>query len=790
MGKIITIALLILSFSVSSQTKIQISGQIKNKLTNENLNFCSVVVTSLTDNVITGAVTNEKGYFNIPLNRGNYKLIFSFIGYLSDTVSIGNINSNKFLGVYKLKPSSEIIDEITVKSSSRISSIDKDIQIVTEEMRKGTADTKEVLEKTPGVSYDRYSNSIKVDNNSNIIILVDGVEKNQDYIKNLSPQRLKKFEIIRDPGGRYGLEGYSAVINVILNKNYVGHEVFIYDQLLIDTDQENINYFFPINHLNASYNYTHNKLNIYGRVDNDIKNFALNTDSKTEYASDNTTVYELPPSNNTNTYIREVATNYTVGADYYINPKHTISFESNLQNLPKSINNVENNQQTYIIKNGIITDSYSFNTLNNTESSSSNNSLFYVGKLSNKDRIDASFTYSKYTDEYSTTTIQENVYNRLEVGNNNKDYTKLNIEYLRDFNSKLNTQIGYGNTWKNINSIYNITNNNIVTNKEFSQTETRHKFYTYLSYNINSKFSTKFGIAAETSNPTSELQTNNYIIYQPLFDFKYKINSLFDVKLKYRSSSNYPSMSQTNPFESQLNPRTVSVGNSNLTPAVIHKISFRLSAMQGLVSLEPYYHFSNNYIGQTGHLRPDSIFEFTYNNIGFYQEQGVKTNFTIPFGKLFVWQNSLSFYNSKIIYNDNNNSLSDWRADSKFIFTGLKKGGVILLMYQRSMSKYINATGYSRQENDYWLFIVQQPFFKQRLNVMLGYMLPINWGANYNQDTYVKTNGYESTQNVDISILQNILLVKLTYRFSKGKIKKTEKHIYIESEGKGNGGFF
>ena len=789
MKQLITTILIIINLSVFAQNKVQISGQIKDKTTHENLNFCSVVVISQTDSVITGAVTNDKGYFYIPVNRGSYKLILSFIGYLSDTINIGFIGSDKFLGIYKLEKNSEIIDEITVKSSSRESTIDKDIQIVTTEMRKNSTDAKEVLEKAPGVSYDRYNNSIKVDNNSNIIILVDGVEKDQEYIKNLPPERLKKFEIIRDPGGRYGLEGYSAIINVILNKNYVGHEVFFYNQLLIDADQPDMNHLFPLNNFRLSYNYTRNKLNIYGGINNEIKNFALTADSKTEYA-DNTTIYEQPPTENPNTFINEISTNYTIGADYYINPKHTVSFESNITNFPENTSNTDNDVKTYVIKDGIITNTYNFSLKNRKNLKSSYNSLFYVGKLSNKDNINANLTYYNYTDEYTNTTIQEDIYNRTETGTNDKDYTRFNVEYTRNFNSKLNTQIGYGNTWKSFDNTYNINYNNTTSTEYYSQTETRHKFYGYLSYTINKKFSTRVGLATETSNPSSDMQSHNYIIYQPLFDFKYKINKLISLKLKYRSNSDYPSMNQTNPFESKINPTTVSVGNPNLSPAVIHKISLRASVMQGLISVEPYYHFSNNYIGQTGTLRPDSIFEFTYNNVGFYEEKGVKTNFTIPFGKLFVWQNSFSFYSSKITYEGYDNSLSDWRADSKLIFIGMKKGGIFLLMYQRSMSKDITATGYARNQNDYWLLLAQQPFFKKQLNIMIGYMLPVDLGANFNQNTYINTNGYEKTQNVDISVLKNMVMFKLTYRFNKGKIKKTAKNIEIESEGNGNGGFF
>ena len=356
---IATILLTVISNFIFAQNKVQISGQIKDKTTHENLNFCSVVILSQTDSVITGAVTDGKGYFYIPIKRGSYKLVLSFIGYLADTINIGLVRSDKFLGVYKLEKNSEIIDEVTVKSSSRESTIDKDIQIITDEMRKSSTDAKEVMEKVPGVSYDRYNNSIKVDNNSNIIILVDGVEKNQEYIKNLPPERLKKIEIIRDPGGRYGLEGYSAIINIILNKNYVGHEVFLYNQLLIDADQKDMSHLTPLNNFRLSYNYTHNKINIYGSIDNGYKNFALVADSKTEYA-DNTTIYEQTPTENPNTFVNEISTDYTVGADYYINPKHTVSFESNISNFPKNTSNTDNYVKTYVIKDGIISDSYNF----------------------------------------------------------------------------------------------------------------------------------------------------------------------------------------------------------------------------------------------------------------------------------------------------------------------------------------------------------------------------------------------------------------------------------------------
>lgn len=90
---------------------------------------------------------------------------------------------------------------VSVTANASENRIDRDEQVVTDKMREGAADTKDVLDKVNGVEYDRYSNSIKVDNDSKVLILVDGMEKDQEYIKNLAPERLKKVEVIRKSRG-------------------------------------------------------------------------------------------------------------------------------------------------------------------------------------------------------------------------------------------------------------------------------------------------------------------------------------------------------------------------------------------------------------------------------------------------------------------------------------------------------------------------------------------------------------------------------------------------------------
>ena len=111
------------------------------------------------------------------------------------------------------------------------------------------------------------------------------------------------------------------------------------------------------------------------------------------------------------------------------------------------------------------------------------------------------------------------------------------------------------------------------------------------------------------------------------------------------------------------------------------------------------------------------------------------------------------------------------------------------LIYQKGNNKVINLQGYKNQNNDYWGLMVQKPFFKNRFNVMLMMFLPIDLGANYTQVEYIKTPNYVQTTTTDISILKQLFIVQLSYRFHNGKtISTIEK--YIEKEVQKKSGLF
>ena len=184
--------LLLISNTLFAQ-KPELSGQVKDAKTKENLEFCSVAVYNPKDSLITGGVTESKGFFTIPLEAGSYYLVIHNIGYKTDTTKMFTITENKFLGIIRLETDATTLGEVTVSTRADENQLDKDVQIVTDKMKAGTANAKEVLEKVNGVTYDRYNNTIKVDNSNKVMILVDGMERTRNTSRTCRPTGSKKL---------------------------------------------------------------------------------------------------------------------------------------------------------------------------------------------------------------------------------------------------------------------------------------------------------------------------------------------------------------------------------------------------------------------------------------------------------------------------------------------------------------------------------------------------------------------------------------------------------------------
>ena len=107
--KKIFLLIILLSLNLFGQN-YSVKGKVIDFQSGENLGFTNIRV----DGTNLGTSSNSKGEFELKLEKGNYKLIASFIGYFSDTLSV-EVNSDLSGLLFRLKSTEINLPEVIVK---------------------------------------------------------------------------------------------------------------------------------------------------------------------------------------------------------------------------------------------------------------------------------------------------------------------------------------------------------------------------------------------------------------------------------------------------------------------------------------------------------------------------------------------------------------------------------------------------------------------------------------------------------------------------------------------------
>jgi hypothetical protein len=115
--KVLLIPIVLCLFLVKaySQEKYTISGIISDAETGETMIGATISVKELT---ATGTITNAYGYYSLTLPKGEYTVVFSYIGYKS-IENIISLNEDKRLD-YKLSPDSETLEAVVVPQKRKM----------------------------------------------------------------------------------------------------------------------------------------------------------------------------------------------------------------------------------------------------------------------------------------------------------------------------------------------------------------------------------------------------------------------------------------------------------------------------------------------------------------------------------------------------------------------------------------------------------------------------------------------------------------------------------------------
>ena len=755
--------------------QFSITGQVKDAQIHSPIPYATVIVLDDRDSAITMAMADGQGFFTIQMKQGKYSILLRYLGYKDDTLSL-YVDSDRQVGVIYLEPRAEELEGVTVKASKRKIDLDRQEVIITKEMKSRAPNVNELLNQVNGITYDRYNNQLSVDGHTNILILVNGLKKDYNYIQSLNPDRILKLQIIRDPGGRYGLEGYYAVINIVLKDNYQGVDTYVVGSALFDPDA-------PVSHVNihqhdiANLIYTKGKVNFY--INQSYYNNQFWIDSLIEKRFYVNGFRQVKQGIDNPVYYHGQMHNITTGIDYQINPLNVVSLELKSTMVPFDPSAENSTSYVQNFWDSVLVADYVETAINRNGSWYYGGTVFYKGSFSKLD-IESDLNLGRDLSHSQTQLLQDGNYLVDNEVDNQTDALEFNAEgtyYMG--NLSLNAGLGYitrSLTYQTINHSGQLSGEEATGQSQ----DVRLRSYGYISWKMNNTVSLKVGSAVERylySGPEGDYRQ---WITQPFVNFQLRmLNDLLVLTAKYRANTTYPTAQQLNPAVVVLDSGIAQMGNPSLHPYVINNLSVNMQIMKGLLTVEPYYSFSNNYIALIGRSLDDMPYNvvYSYENVGKYINRGLRVNFIVPFSKSVIWKNDMDFYWSDIQYDTEETNVHDWTGSSQLIYYNPKVLTAGLL-YQNYLSKRITAQGYRSNGNDFIGMFAQKGFFDQKLTLTLFYIFPLHpdgkW-INYTLENYTQTPVFEQYQRIDLSLLKNIFNVELEYRFSRGKVMKIKK---------------
>jgi len=212
---------------IATAQKSIITGVIIDKLTNQPIEYASVVLLAAKDSsVLSGVVTNDKGSFNMAnISQGTYIIKAYFLGYESKFINNVSIIKNQqlVLDTLILIPFIKDLNNITVTSklSNSYNKLDKQIYKAKqfEQAKGGTAI--DVLKNLPSVSVNGLG-EINVRGSTGFLVLVNGKPVVLDaatLLSQLPANSIENIEIITAPSAKYDADGKSGIINIITKKS-------------------------------------------------------------------------------------------------------------------------------------------------------------------------------------------------------------------------------------------------------------------------------------------------------------------------------------------------------------------------------------------------------------------------------------------------------------------------------------------------------------------------------------------------------------------------------------------
>ena len=615
----------------------KISGVVVDSLSGQEIAYASVSVINMkTDEIITGAITDDSGYFIIKgISFGRFMVRVEFIGYSPAKVGPikmfpGGGSMEPFLGKIMLQQKTIELSDVTVTADKPIftHSVDKKTFNVEQNTTTTGGNAIDVLRQIPGVEVD-INGKVSLRGNTNVNLLIDGKstrmssDNQEALLENILANNISDVEVITNPGAKYDPDGMAGILNIVLKENKLAG---LNGSFALGTD------FGNRNNGSGQINYKNKHFNLFSNVGLKARVRNRTGDNEQIMNSDEikTELNEITAGdrNGSNLFLKG-------GFEYSPNRFHTAGLDVTFSDgggegdsRVDSDHTVDDDQSIYNrvttrkgFRGGLdLSISYDRHFQNPRHKLN-----ILASKSINTDDHDDSFEMVLESGDSDILDFSPQKNDRLNLNNSSliqADYVipleEMKIEAgLKSTNRKMDDDF-YSQTLDASKGEW-IADDSL--NNRFKFDESINAAYTQLSLN-KGMFQGQIGLRYEIAKTRSELVTTNELFdnpYNSLFpsaSISFGPSGIFQLQASYSKRINRPSSRRLNPFPNYSNKMNMRMGNPFLKPEYTDSYELNFSKMNRKLSITTglYYRHMVDKIRHHKIIREDGVGVTSYVN--------------------------------------------------------------------------------------------------------------------------------------------------------------------------------
>ncbi len=759
-SKLMLQILLVIIFiqEANCQQPITIEGKLQDTSDNTSIPFATVILRNESDSMmITATTSNLDGEFVLITTAiGNNLLEISHMGYDPLFLQIDISDSLKLnTGIIYMQEKRISLDEVQVMGERILRKVEggKITYHTNNSIRKASTDGVDVLKYIPGVQVD-LMNNISLEGSRKIIIMVNGKERDIQYVRQLNPGQIDKIEVEAVPSSQYNAD-ITGVLNIILKEKETGLSGNLLFDVPVSTSET---YLLP----NSNIQYVRKNLALQASYIGEISRFDISETCIRKFGS--------TPDNIEITTKQQLSQNdwshrFNLGIDYSINKKNMLGFFGYLNPF-----------------------SQEFDGKTELRKSVNGNENYWLARKDDTDRNLLAFYsayYKRIFEKGSEVTIEAG-YHKLNASNfrnfitdsTSGEFKDEYLSYTKPLQNNGFAKIDYilplSEKWK----IFAGARSSVQTLKDgnddnFSFSECIIAAYGNAVFN-GTKLQASFGIRIEESK--SELKNefqNQTTALLPNVNIGFNISPKQKIRLSYRRSLVRPWLNYLNPSTIIEDPYMTFSGNPLLQQEYRNytAIDFPMSIGENHFSARIFFSKTSHAIDQISHLTDMDVIETGVYNVGSFHRYGFQLEGSLKPNKMLMLNPYFRLFEIR--------TLPNAVAEQKLIKSQKEivwESGLSVIASMRNNFSASLVFNYSSPVislqrisfSDALYFIALDKSFKGNFKIGITTALPFARTFTYHGNE-IKSIDFTSRTDSKINLSAIPLWIRFSYNFSTGR---------------------